>query len=84
MPMYSYPAGTWGPEEADILIAKHKNSFWGYGQGGRRLNTFSNFDDLANSMSDELCCQINAFDRQRKSPVIALSGGTTLVQCIEG
>ena len=34
MPMYSYPAGTWGPEEADILIAKHKNSFWGYGQGG--------------------------------------------------
>ena len=34
MPMYSYPAGTWGPEEADLLIAKHKNSFWGYGQGG--------------------------------------------------
>jgi len=34
MPMYSYPAGTWGPEEADLLIAKHKNSFWGCGQGG--------------------------------------------------
>jgi len=34
MPMFSYPAGTWGPEEADSLIAKHKNSFWGYGLGG--------------------------------------------------
>jgi glucose-6-phosphate 1-dehydrogenase len=34
MPLHSYPAGTWGPEEADLLIAKHKNSFWGYGQGG--------------------------------------------------
>ena len=34
MPMFSYPAGTWGPEESDLLIAKHGNSFWGYGQGG--------------------------------------------------
>ena len=33
MPMFSYPAGTWGPDEADSLIAKHKNSFWGYGLG---------------------------------------------------
>jgi glucose-6-phosphate 1-dehydrogenase len=34
MPMFSYPAGTWGPEESDLLIAKHGSSFWGYGQGG--------------------------------------------------
>lgn len=34
MPMLSYPAGTWGPAESDQLIAKHKNCFWGYGQGG--------------------------------------------------
>jgi 6-phosphogluconolactonase len=45
--------------------------------GGRRLNTFSNFDDLANSMADELSFQINDLIDNGKSPVIALSGGTT-------
>lgn len=34
MPMHRYPAGSWGPKEADLLIGKHKNSFWGYGAGG--------------------------------------------------
>ena len=41
------------------------------------MNTFSNFDDLANSMSNELCSQIDGLIAKGKSPVIALSGGTT-------
>ena len=41
------------------------------------MNTFSNFEDLVESMAEELSFQINNLIEKGKSPVIALSGGTT-------